>query len=157
MYNVTEDEDQKELNARVSIEEINKFIKKTNMNKVSLDNYQMHPRMLHNLGTKAINLIQRLFNMCLLKSRWVWSRAEVIFLKKEGKETYAAPGSYRPISITSYIGKLLEKIIAARIVRFLTKKGYYDTEQEGFTAGRNTVRYLNRLNLEIKTDLLDMK
>ena len=117
----------------------------------------MHPKMLHSFGNRAIRLIQRIFNMSLNKSKWVWNQAEVIFLKKGGKESYAAPGSYRPISITSYIGKLLEKIIAARIIRFLIRKGYYDIDQEGFTAGKNTVRYLNRLNLEIKTDLLDKK
>ena len=37
------------------------------------------------------------------------------------------------------------------------KKGYYDPNQEGFTSERNTVRYLNRLNLEIKSDILSKK
>ena len=157
IYNVDEDYDQQELNAPISIDEILTSIKKTDPNKVSFDNYQMHPKMLHSFGDRAIKLTQRLFNLSVAKSKWVWNQAEVIFLKKEGKETYAAPGSYRPISITSYIGKLLEKIIAARLGKFLSQKGHYDPNQEGFTAERNTVRYLNRLNLEIKSDLLDKK
>ena len=157
IYNIEEDEDQTELNAPISIPEIMKAIKKTDANKVSLDNHQMHPKMLHSFGNRATKLIQRIFNMSLNKSKWVWNQADVIFFKKAGKESYAAPGSYRPISITSYIGKLLEKIIAVRIIRFLIRKGYYDPDQEGFTAGRNTVRYLNRLNLEIKSDLFDQK
>ena len=156
IYNI-HDEEQEELNASISEGEIRKAIKNTDINKISLDNNQIHPKMLHHLGDGAIRLIKRLFNISMNKSKWVWNQAEVIFLKKDGKETYSVPGSYRPISITSYIGKLLEKIIAARIVRYLFKKGYYDPTQEGFTAGRNTIRYLNRLNLEIKTDLLDMK
>ena len=93
--------------------------------------------------------------MSLNTTHWVWNQADIIFLRKAGKETYSVPGSYRPISITSYVGKLLEKIIVARIITFLWIKGLYDPNQEGFTAERNTVRYLNRLNLEIKSDLLN--
>ena len=152
-----EDHAQTEINSHITIEEIEKAIKKTDASKISLDNHQMHPKMLHQFGTNTIRIIQRLFNMCLNKGKWVWNNAEVIFLKKEGKDTYKKPGSYRPISITSYIGKLLEKILAARIISFLIKKNFHDPKQEGFTRGRNTVRYLNRLNMGIKTDLLDNK
>ena len=132
-------------------------IKKTDPNKPSLDNHEMHPKMMHHFGNKAIQLVERLFNMTMRKSKWVWKNAEIIFLKKEGKELYADPGSYRPISITSYLGKVLESIIASRIASFMLRNEYYDPDQEGFTTGRNTIRYLNRLHLEIKTDLMDKK
>ena len=152
-----QDDSQREINKQITIEEIKKAIKKTDASKISLDNHQMHPKMLHQFGNNTIKIIQKLFNMCLNTGKWVWSTAEVIFLKKEGKDTYKKPGSYRPISITSYIGKLLEKILSARIIRFLIRNNFHDPKQEGFTSGRNTVRYLNRLNLGIKTDLLDNK
>ena len=113
----------------------------------------MHPKMLHNLGPKALELIQDLFNGCLEKGDWIWNEAEVIFLKKDGKESYALPGSYRPISITSYIGKIFEKILAARLTTFLEQQGLLDPDQEGFTPKRNTHRYLYRLIQEIKNDL----
>ena len=45
---------------------------------------------------------------------------------------YAAPGAYRPISLTSYIGKILEKIIADRLNLYLLKIGLVDPSQEGF-------------------------
>ena len=48
------DEVQVELNAAISIAEIKKAIKKTDASKVSLDNHQMHPQMLHQFGEKAI-------------------------------------------------------------------------------------------------------
>ena len=152
-----QDETQRKLNCWVSLSEIRKAIKKTDANKRSLDNHQMHPKMLHQLGEKAIKLIQKLFNMSLERGKWPWKSAEVIFLKKENKDIYSVPGSYRPISISSYIGKLLEKILAARLINYLIQKGYHDPEQEGFTKGRNTVRYLNRLNLQIKSDILESK
>ena len=152
-----EDAEQRQLNSEITVEEIKKAIKSTDPNKISLDNHQMHPQMLHHFGDEAINLIQRLFNLSMNKSKWVWREAEVIFLKKEGKSSYAIPGSYRPISITSYLGKLLEKIIAGRIINLLFAKNHHDPNQEAFTKGGNPMRYLNRLNLEIKSDLMDNK
>ena len=113
----------------------------------------MHPKMLHNLGPNALKLLQDLFNSCLEQGTWIWNEAEVIFLKKSGKDSYAVPGSYRPISITSYIGKTFEKILAARICKFLENQGILDPDQEGFTPKRSTNRYLNRLIFDIKNDL----
>ena len=129
-------------------------IKSTKSCNKSVDNYNIHPKMLHCFGQNTLKLLQNLFNSCMDKGEWVWNTAKVIFLKKNGKSTYAVPGSYRPISISSYIGKLLEKILSARITAFLEANGIFDPNQEGFTPNRNTIRYLNRLNLEIKSDLL---
>ena len=109
--------------------------------------------MFKHLGPKALEYICKLANQCLNEGKWIWDQAEVIFLKKNGKESYAIPGSYRPISISSYIGKLIEKILTARIYKFLLAHNLYDPNQEGFIPKRNTVRYLNRLVNGIKSDI----
>ena len=108
--------------------------------------------MFRHLGNKAISILQQLFNMCLRNHEWIWDGAEVIFLRKAGKDSYAKPGSYRPICITSYIGKLFESIIARRIEILLHRTQQTDPNQEGFSAGKNTIRYLNRLHLNIEAD-----
>ena len=41
---------------------------------------------------------------------------------KSGKPNYADVGAYRPITISSYIGKLLERVLKAGIVKFLEEK-----------------------------------
>ena len=145
------------LNSEVSFKEIKHAIKHTQSSGKSFDNHNFHPVMLNVLGPKILELVHRLFNFCLNKKRWVWNHAEVIFLKKEGKSNYSLPGAYRPISISSYIGKLLEKIVTRRLLGYLAYKKIYDPDQEGFTIGRYTIRYLNRLNLGIKADLQDNK
>ena len=145
------------LNTPITVNEIKAAIKKTKSNNKGLDNHNMHPKMLHSFGDNALKLLEKLFNKCLDRGQWVWDKAKVIFLKKEGKESYSVPGSYRPISISSYIGKLLEKILAKRIVRYLEAIGVFDPNQEGFTSKRNTIRYLNRLNIQVKYDLSDKK
>ena len=140
------------LNRIITVEEILEAIKLTPASGKSTDNYNFHPLMLKNLGNKALNILKKLFNSCLSKHHWVWEAAEVIFLRKEGKSSYAQPGAYRPICITSYIGKLLEKILVCRIELFLIRNNLVDPDQEGFSCGKNTIRYLNRLHLGILKD-----
>ena len=108
--------------------------------------------MLRHLGVRAVELIRTLPNSCLSAGEWILDTADVIFLKKVGKPDYTNPGSYRPISITSYIGKVFEKIIASRLENFKAT-GINDVYQEGFTKKRNTVRYLNHLDNDIREEL----
>lgn len=140
------------LNKMFTVEEILETIKATPSSGKSADNFNFHPQMLKNLGNKAVKLLKKLFNLCLAKEQWVWEIAEVIFLRKEGKSSYSKPGSYRPICITSYIGKLLERIIVRRVEKFLIRNNLVDPDQEGFSSGKNTIRYLNRLHIGIQTD-----
>ena len=138
------------LNREISMPEIIKAIKSTGK---SADNFKFHPVMFRHLGEKSMIILQRLFNLCLKTHMWVWNGAEVIFLRKSGKDSYAKPGSYRPICITSYIGKLLETIVAIRIEALLLRSQQTDPYQEGFSACKNTIRYLSRLHLGIHADI----
>ena len=141
------------INSKISIKEIETCIKACDANGKSFDNKNFHPVMMKHFGKYTLQVLCKLFNLCLDTSAWVWDEAEVIFLKKEGKESYAKPGSYRPISISAYIGKMFERIIAQRYIKFLTVNKLWDSDQEGFTKYRNTIRYLNRLHLGIKEDI----
>ena len=64
---------------------------------------------------------------------------------KGGKKTYTKASSYRPLSMASYIGKLLERILDQRLRMFIQVEDELDEEQEGFIAGRSTTRYLFKL------------
>ena len=147
--NPEENHDLFNLNKNITIVEIKKAIKSTGK---SVDDNNFHPIMFKHLGVKALNILQHLFNLCLSQHIWVWESADVIFLRKPGKDSYSKPGSYRPICLTSYIGKLLESIMANRIEILMIALNKIDPDQEGFSKGRNTIRYLNRLDLGIKVD-----
>ena len=56
----------------------------------------------------------------------------------------------RPISISSYFGKICERVLDKRLRLFLDIEGTLDEDQEGFIGGRSTTRYLFRMlaNLE---------
>ena len=151
--NECEDVTIRDLNAEITLAEIKSTIKIYKSNGKSPDKEQFHPKMFKHLTNKTLQYIQKLANQSLEQGRWIWNKSEVIFLRKSGKDTYSKPGSYRPISISSYIGKLIEKIIARRIQKYLELLGINDPDQEGFMEGRNTIRYLNRLVTSIKSDI----
>ena len=136
----------------ITIEEIKKAIKNYDDNGKSADNHDFHPVMFKNFGPKAQQLLHKVMNLSLAHTNWLWQDCDVIFLKKEGKDSYANPGAYRPISITLYLGKLFEKIQATRLEAHYVNKGLLDPDQEGFTRSKNTGRYLNTLHLSILSD-----
>ena len=47
------------------------------------------------------------------------------------------PSNYRPISLTSVLSKVIEKIIHKQVFTFLSHRGYLDNTQHGFRSGRS--------------------
>ena len=141
-----------EINSPVTDEELSYAIKNYSKTTNSFDDENIHPLMFNHLGPVALFCIKKLFNLCLASGIWIWNDSRIIFMKKDGKKDYSKASNYRPISITSYIGKLFEKILAQRIENKLFNLGLFDLEQEGFCKQRNTLRYLNRLILDINFD-----
>ena len=78
-----------------------------------------------------------------------WKTASVTFLKKSGKADYHLPSAYRPISLTSCLGKCMEKIIATRLYGFVEHNNLLDREQEGFRRFRGTSQALLCLTQDI--------
>ena len=78
-----------------------------------------------------------------------WKRANVKFLKKPCKPNYNSPSSYRPISLTSIVGKLMERVITSRLEAFVEENNILDEEQEGFRQLRSTTNALLNLTQSI--------
>ena len=132
------------LNARIEIWELESSIRNQKDAK-SLDPDQIHPSILRHLGLQAKKVLLTCFNLSLESSEWVWNKSDVIFIRKADKSSYSTPGSYRPLSLASYLGKVFERILDNRLRKFIQIEGKLDEEQEGFCAGRSTVRYLFRM------------
>ena len=98
----------------------------------------------NNFRTCLINL----FNSCLRSGAWPWTDTRVLLIKKPMKADYSNPSAFRPISISSHIGKVFERILNRRLMRYMLSEKLIDIEQEGFLPEKNTVRSLFRLKLE---------
>lgn len=58
-----------------------------------------------------------------------WKLAKVKFLRKPGKSSYHNAGSYRPINLTSILGKCLERTVFTMLYSFVEQYKILDPEQ----------------------------
>ena len=61
-----------------------------------------------------------------------WRRAKVIALRKPRKDAYDTPRAYRPISLLSSVGKIVEMLMNYRIMRRLERQHALTPFQFGF-------------------------
>ena len=133
------------LNGNIIPSEIVNAIKSQKITTKSYDIDELHPRIIRQFPKSALQILEKLFNLVLETGIWPWDVSKVSFIRKEGKDSYLKAASYRPITISSYIGKILEKIIENRLKVHCNLENILDDEQEGFRSQRNTSRYLYKL------------
>ena len=63
------------------------------------------------------------------------------------------PSSYRPISLTSTCGKIMERMISDRLVWYLETKGLYNKNQSGFRKNRSCADQIMRLQDDINKSI----
>ena len=102
--------------------------------------------MLKNLGEKAKEILLWLYNSC-----WngngiptKWRTAIIKPLLKDGKDPKLTE-SYRPISLTSCVGKILEKLAADRLIFILESRNILNDNQAGFRPNRCTTDQVLKL------------
>ena len=78
-----------------------------------------------------------------------WRRAVIIPIPKAGKDLQEVT-SYRPISLTSNVAKLTERMVAARVTHLLERDDVIPAEQVGFRRGHSAEENLGRLIQEVQ-------
>jgi ribonuclease HI len=106
--------------------------------------------MLKHLPRKAVKIILKLFNQCWLSGKLPseFKHAVVLPIHKPDKDP-TNPSSYRPISLTNTIGKLMERLVTNRLNWFLEKNLLLNNNQSGFRHGRSTQDNIIRLQDQI--------
>ena len=106
--------------------------------------------MIVNLGTKGklylLDYINRTWRESALPA--AWRTATINPILKKGKKA-GEPKSYRPISLTSSIGKLAERMVNYRLYWWLEKNGILNNAQAGFRRGSRTEDQLFRLTQSV--------
>ena len=78
-----------------------------------------------------------------------WKIAKTIMLHKAGKPEDLV-GSYRPLRLTSCLGKLLEKAVADNISNWAESNKKFNKQQNGFRKNRSTNHNLFKLFETVK-------
>ena len=95
--------------------------------------------MITNLGNTSQQVLLSFINRTWKEGTLPkgWRTAHIKPILKKGKPPQD-PKSYRPISLTSCIGKLAERMVNARLYWWLEKVGILDNHQAGFRKGCRT-------------------
>lgn len=89
---------------------------------------------------------QQLFNKCLTEKRFPspWKSGKLVLIPKLGKPP-DSPSAYRPICLMDGCGKLLEKLLVAKMRDHLVNENAISDNQFGFRRGKSTLDALTRL------------
>ncbi|KAK3089125.1 hypothetical protein FSP39_001036 [Pinctada imbricata] len=105
----------------------------------------MHPMFLRELHLELAHPLALIFKRSLELRRVPndWKKARISAIFKKGNKSLA--GNYRPVSLTSIICKIMEKLVRDHLVEHFTKNSYFTSKQYGFMAGRSTALQLIRV------------
>ena len=111
---------------------------------------RIHPARLKHLHPSSIDYLTVLLNKIFFSGICPpqWKFAHVVPIIKPNSDS-TLPTSYRPISLTSVLAKLLEKILNRRLVWFLESNSLLDARQYGFRKNHSTSHALFYLQYEI--------
>ena len=100
---------------------------------------ELKPLVFKHLPDNAINALTTIYKACVALGHTpdVWRETKVIFLAKPGKTCYDIPKSYRPISLSNYLLKVLERLVVWKMDEDLRAKPIHEM-QHGFTKGKST-------------------
>ncbi|GFV41467.1 probable RNA-directed DNA polymerase from transposon BS [Trichonephila clavipes] len=96
--------------------------------------------MIGHLGPHGMQKLLDIFNFSWKIGRLPrdWKRAIIIPTLKPGKDT-STSASYRPIALTSFVCKLMERLVLARLNVHLNINGLLPSEQYGYRKGHGAV------------------
>ena len=98
-----------------------------------------YPKLEH-LPRSGMNFLFHIFNLsCSLHSfPSIWKASSIIPIHKMGKPL-DSPAFFLPISLTSCVSKLFERIILSRLLFFLESNSIISPHQAGFRPGRSAL------------------
>ena len=129
--------------------ELENELKKLNKN-ATQGHDNIHNLMLINSSEEFKKIILQLFNVSLASSTipTLWKLASVTMIPKKIEKS-KNPKDYRPICITSCLGKLCEKLIYQRLIKYLKDKNIILKQQSSFRQKRQKKDNLIHLTQKI--------
>jgi exonuclease III len=135
-----------------TLQELNAALKTLSSSAPGVD--EVDNLMLKNISNDFKLILLELFNKILITGSFPksWKIAKIVMIPK--KEGYTSnPNEYRPISLTSCLAKLFEKLVHSRLYNFLELQKIILKCQAGFRRSRSTKDHLLFLTQKIQEAL----
>ncbi|CAM5142344.1 unnamed protein product [Natator depressus] len=102
----------------------------------------LHPRVLKKLADVIAEPLAIIFENSWRSGEVPddWKKANVVSIFNKGKKE--DPGNYRPVSLTSVPGKIMEQVLEESILKHLEERKVIRNSQHGFTKGKSCLTNL---------------
>ena len=152
--NFTSEEDVKTISKILNSARMDRVVNKLPTNKAPGQD-GVRNKMIKAAWTQIKEPLQHIFKQCLIYSHCpkIWKTSKGIIIPKEGKEDYTNPRSYRIISLTSNLQKLLERMILDYLERESEVDKRLTKNQFGFRKRKSTEAAIHRLTRKIEDSI----
>ena len=108
---------------------------------------EIYPETLRHLPESALEHLLAMFQASLTLSYIprAWKLARVIFIPKVGKSDYSDPRSFRPITLSSFILKTLERLVLWHLDSTYLMDNPLHPNQFGFRKGHSTEEAISQI------------
>ena len=144
-----EPSDREAYNAKFSLRELREALSSCDDTSPGGDNitYGMLKHLPDQAKSFLLKILNKVWETGIMPPSW--KIAIVVPIKKPNKDPYN-PTSYRPISLTSCVCKLFEKMVNSRLMWYLENENLLSGVQFGFRKNRSTLDPLLRLSTQIQ-------
>ena len=112
----------------------------------------LKPFVLAHLGNRALERLTAIYKASYLLGYTPskWRRSRVVFLPKPGKDDYSQARSFRPITLSTFQVKVMERIILWEINESYLKASPLSANQHAFRKGHSTETALSTMTSHIE-------
>ena len=128
-------------NFEITAEMVEKYLKRLYASK-SQGPDNLHPKLLLETLDKIKEPLTEIFKKSLQEGTVPndWKLANIVPLHKKGSKS--SPENYRPISLTSVVSKIMEKLVRDKIMEHMEENNIFTIHQHGFRKGYSCVTQL---------------
>jgi ribonuclease HI len=108
---------------------------------------EIYPVMLQKALPVISRTLCRLFNVCLAWGYMprAWRKVRVVFIPKPGRKDYSEAKSFRPISLSSFLLKTMEKLVDRHVRDTVLHRVPVHQHQHAYQPGKSTETALHAL------------